>query len=98
MRKNIVYWGCLAATLLSSWFWQNAASQEREERKPQKPESAGVATGAPHAPVKDAMSRPITAGGFVDGAPVVFIDITKHARSEERRVGKECRSRWSPYH
>ena len=22
---------------------------------------------------------------------------TKH-RSEERRVGKECRSRWSPYH
>src|SRR5260370_38622167 len=25
------------------------------------------------------------------GAPVVL-------RSEERRVGKECRSRWSPYH
>ena len=22
----------------------------------------------------------------------------KAARSEERRVGKECRSRWSPYH
>ena len=22
----------------------------------------------------------------------------KMARSEERRVGKECRSRWSPYH
>src|SRR5256885_5461525 len=22
----------------------------------------------------------------------------KGARSEERRVGKECRSRWSPYH
>ena len=21
-----------------------------------------------------------------------------HYRSEERRVGKECRSRWSPYH
>ena len=85
MRKNIVYWGCLAATLLSSWFWQNAASQEREERKPQKPESAGVATGAPHAPVKDAMSRPITAGGFVDGAPVVFIDITKHAGLDKFR-------------
>ena len=25
---------------------------------------------------------------------LVLIDI----RSEERRVGKECRSRWSPYH
>ena len=22
----------------------------------------------------------------------------KFIRSEERRVGKECRSRWSPYH
>ena len=22
----------------------------------------------------------------------------RHRRSEERRVGKECRSRWSPYH
>ena len=22
----------------------------------------------------------------------------EQARSEERRVGKECRSRWSPYH
>ena len=24
--------------------------------------------------------------------------IAKRGRSEERRVGKECRSRWSPYH
>ena len=23
---------------------------------------------------------------------------TQLGRSEERRVGKECRSRWSPYH
>ena len=23
---------------------------------------------------------------------------TRDDRSEERRVGKECRSRWSPYH
>ena len=23
---------------------------------------------------------------------------THYVRSEERRVGKECRSRWSPYH
>ena len=27
------------------------------------------------------------------------LEISKmHQRSEERRVGKECRSRWSPYH
>ena len=24
--------------------------------------------------------------------------IADELRSEERRVGKECRSRWSPYH
>ena len=27
---------------------------------------------------------------------IVFLAAQK--RSEERRVGKECRSRWSPYH
>ena len=30
-----------------------------------------------------------------------FLDIVNAlggVRSEERRVGKECRSRWSPYH
>ena len=26
------------------------------------------------------------------------LDLTAFDRSEERRVGKECRSRWSPYH
>src|SRR6266567_9464650 len=30
----------------------------------------------------------------IDGRPVVVVG----ERSEERRVGKECRSRWSPYH
>ena len=25
-------------------------------------------------------------------------EILNSSRSEERRVGKECRSRWSPYH
>ena len=29
-----------------------------------------------------------------------YIDVPSKglSRSEERRVGKECRSRWSPYH
>ena len=27
-----------------------------------------------------------------------FITTSLDNRSEERRVGKECRSRWSPYH
>ena len=29
---------------------------------------------------------------------VPFIENDRVLRSEERRVGKECRSRWSPYH
>src|SRR5260370_32178982 len=29
---------------------------------------------------------------------VRVLDLTRRRRSEERRVGKECRSRWSPYH
>ena len=28
----------------------------------------------------------------------VLFDKDETNRSEERRVGKECRSRWSPYH
>ena len=31
---------------------------------------------------------------FLKGASIA----DKVVRSEERRVGKECRSRWSPYH
>ena len=29
---------------------------------------------------------------------VLNCDLDDIVRSEERRVGKECRSRWSPYH
>src|SRR2546425_950311 len=27
-----------------------------------------------------------------------YLRVARLVRSEERRVGKECRSRWSPYH
>ena len=33
---------------------------------------------------------------LVHAAPIEWYQ--NHARSEVRRVGKECRSRWSPYH
>ena len=33
---------------------------------------------------------------YKEGSNVVVLD--PDVRSEERRVGKECRSRWSPYH
>ena len=43
-------------------------------------------------------------GGFEDNTPAESKEPSKESlsskekRSEERRVGKECRSRWSPYH
>ena len=43
------------------------------------PVQRGMATGGAHAPVRDALHRPITAGGFVDGAPVIFEDFTKQS-------------------
>ena len=33
-----------------------------------------------------------------EGFEEIKDEIKKKGRSEERRVGKECRSRWSPYH
>ena len=38
--------------------------------------------------------NPAQWGHFYPDAELIKSDI----RSEERRVGKECRSRWSPYH
>src|SRR3712207_2022125 len=34
----------------------------------------------------------------VDEAYLEALKYARNPRSEERRVGKECRSRWSPYH
>src|SRR3712207_7445394 len=41
--------------------------------------------------------RPATQLPVLDD-PLVFRRVYNPVRSEERRVGKECRSRWSPYH
>src|SRR5258707_9733939 len=35
---------------------------------------------------------------YSPGVPGVKYPVQRADRSEERRVGKECRSRWSPYH
>src|ERR1035437_9632160 len=52
-----------------------------------------VATGAAGVPADAvAVTGNVTVTGQTAAGYVVV------ARSEERRVGKECRSRWSPYH
>src|SRR3712207_2474675 len=37
-------------------------------------------------------------GSLVTGLLWATVGLPSVPRSEERRVGKECRSRWSPYH
>ena len=55
------------------------ASAQMAPQEPAPAPQSGVRTGGVYAPVRDAKNRPITAGGFVDGAPVIFIDATKSA-------------------
>src|SRR5256885_15003730 len=40
---------------------------------------------------------PVPVDVLVDGE-ILTLECRSIDRSEERRVGKECRSRWSPYH
>ena len=43
----------------------------------------------------------ISIPSFTDGIIILILStviVVPQYRSEERRVGKECRSRWSPYH
>jgi hypothetical protein len=61
----------------------STGQQPANQQTKQTPSGMGVATGGAHPAVKDALSRPITAGGFVDGATVVFSDITKEAGLEK---------------
>ena len=61
-------------------------------RKMMVPLGPAVVFGASNFPLAYSVAGGDTAAALAAGCPVVV------KRSEERRVGKECRSRWSPYH
>ena len=44
------------------------------------------------------VARQLFAKMGVENTTMNDIALASKKRSEERRVGKECRSRWSPYH
>ncbi len=71
-------WRLLLWLLLIALFQATSPAQEQEREKGASDEM-GVSTAGAHEAVKDAQHRPITAGGFVDGAPVVFTDITRQS-------------------
>jgi enediyne biosynthesis protein E4 len=72
-RVMLLSW--LPALLLATTV-VNVSAQEADSHQPPQAQPMGVSTGPPHAAVKDSQARPITAGGFVDGAPIIFQDAT----------------------
>src|SRR2546426_2468866 len=46
---------------------------------------------------KTLLAKSLAEAMFGDSKALIQLDMSEY-RSEERRVGKECRSRWSPYH
>jgi len=69
-----------AARLLfsSTFFLSYAIGNCQQSNQPENPASdMGVSTGIARPAIKDSKSRPITAGGFVDNAPMIFTDITE---------------------
>ena len=61
----------------------------------EQPYFEGPPPGYPH-PL--AASEDFLPEGFEEGGGAQWAEDGGGARSEERRVGKECRSGWSPYH
>ena len=97
-RATFAFLAILVALSLAAFLAQGLPQQApAQQASPQQsgPQQSGMSTGGIHAPVKDALSRPITAGGFVDGAPVVFADITHAAgldKFHHRMGGPEKRT------
>ena len=67
---------------------ENMEEMEEQQTAEQKKSCAGEAAAAAASAVRECG---FDADALESGAASV-------SRSEERRVGKECRSRWSPYH
>ena len=81
--KSGVTWGCESAPLLGSTATDVYAYYPTEEEGKAINVTASSGVYSVEVTVRDADT--------FDGKQIDY-------RSEERRVGKECRSRWSPYH
>src|SRR3989440_9553442 len=66
------------------------AGSRRKTRKPSMASSPPTVRRSPRTSTVTSSSWRAT--------PSISITRGRKVRSEERRVGKECRSRWSPYH
>ena len=60
------------------------------------PKASPALTGTPTAPTAAPGTNTTQVATTAFSAAAIAVETA--ARTEERRVGKECRSRWSPYH
>src|SRR5687767_15419759 len=90
-RDKLTRW-CLLTGNGEPWVWDfGSAARHHKLYAPWLPKNHCLAglTG-----LRGAVSPRV---GLFEAAAKEIHDILKQERSEERRVGKECRARWSPY-
>jgi len=74
-----------------------SAAPAKEATAPADPRRVEHANGRPAPELRATATAPVSASHDALGGSPLDPRLT-FARWEERRVGKECRSRWSPYH
>src|SRR3712207_7324398 len=89
-RRHTRYWRDWSSDVCSSDLDVIVTSCGRQARDPELTEITLARSTIAKGVHMSAIDR------FVSATDLIFT--TKDKRSEERRVGKECRSRWSPYH
>src|SRR5574344_1076620 len=98
MRKHLSFWFVATALLLPSVALSNLSESwgaSNTSRKMANTDTSSV-NKSDTSYIADRDSMPVSK----DTIPSTGVDTLSQAdidRSEERRVGKECRSRWSPY-
>src|SRR2546422_9352819 len=98
--------GAMGTMLYSKGFLLNVCYDELNLKQPklvQEVHEAYVRAGAEILETNTFGANPVKLGsyGLADDTEKInqaAAELARRARSEERRVGKECRSRWSPYH
>ena len=99
VRLRVLRWGAVAAVFVVAVF-SSLYLFKRETEEPVK-EQVAIVLMKPQRPVLrlddgTTMLLDSLKGDFEEAG--ILVKKTGESRSEERRVGKECRSRWSPYH
>ena len=99
--------GCAAKIASGQWHPECGGSQgqgkqqQPTQQQPAPQKQASKQSQQPQKPEQDAQTmaskgKPNTR--LQQELDAYLATLYGHTRSEERRVGKECRSRWSPYH